>query len=83
MKLVDVKVEVSIVVGTAMLPIRQLLKLGRGALIPLDAKPEDLVTIYANAEPVAVGSVETSEDRLQVKVERRFPRRTTRPGAVV
>ncbi len=81
MTLRDVQVEVSIVVGTASLPIRQLLKLGRGAVIPLDAKPEDLVTVYANAEPIAVGNIETADGHLKVRVERRLSRRTARMGA--
>lgn len=81
MTFVDVRLEVSVVVGSTMLPIRQLLKLGRGAIIPLEASPDDLVTIFANAEPIANGVVETSDDRLQVRVASRLMSRRARPGA--
>lgn len=81
MTLVDVKLEVSVVAGSAMLPIRQLLKLGRGAIIPLEAGPDDLVTVYVNAEPVANGTVETSDERLQVRIANRLTSRRARPGA--
>jgi len=81
MTLVDVKLDVSVVVGSAMLPIRQLLKLGRGAIIPLEATPDDAVTIYVNAEPVAKGTVETMEERLQVRVTNRLTSRRLRSGA--
>jgi flagellar motor switch protein FliN len=52
------KVAVDItVVGTTSMPIHQVLRLGRGAIIELDAMEEDAVSILANNLPVAKGTV--------------------------
>jgi len=48
----DVSVEISVVLGRAVMPIRQLLKMGRGAVIDLDANIDSMVKIYANNEVV-------------------------------
>jgi flagellar motor switch protein FliN len=45
------------VVGTTSMPIHQVLRLGRGAIIELDAMEEDAVSILANNLPVAKGTV--------------------------
>ena len=50
-----VNVEISVVLGRSILPMQQLLRMGRGAVIPLDAKTNDEVWILANNHPVARG----------------------------
>lgn len=72
--LASVKINVSVVAGSKDVLIRQLLKLGRGAIIPLDARADDPVTIYANNEAVALAIVEAEDERLRVRVERTLPR---------
>ena len=65
-----VNVELSIVLGRSVLPMAQLLKMGRGAVIPLDATEHDEVWILANNHPVARGQIEIREDRIAITVTR-------------
>ena len=53
-----VDVEISVVLGRSVLPMSQLLRMGRGAVIPLDASEHDEVWILANNHPVARGEIE-------------------------
>ena len=43
--------------GTTDMPVHQVLRLGRGAIIELDATEDDEVRILANNFPVAKGTV--------------------------
>ena len=63
-----VYVEISVVLGRATMPIHQLLKMGRGALIELDTTVEDPVSIYANESLVARGDVMVVEDHIGVTI---------------
>ena len=62
----DVPVQVSAVLGRASMPISQLLKLGRGAVVELDRKVGEAIEIYVNNKLVARGEVVVVEDRLGV-----------------
>lgn len=64
----DVSVEISVVLGRSTMPIRQLLKMGRGAVIELDANIDSMVRIYANNRLIAKGDVVISGDRVAVTV---------------
>ncbi len=61
-------VELSVVQGRMTMPIRHLLKLGRGAVIELDTSVEDPVYIYANEKLVARGDVMVVEDHIGVNI---------------
>jgi flagellar motor switch protein FliN len=63
-----VSVEVSVVLGRSKMPIHQLLRMGRGAVIELDAGDEDEVEILANDMPVARGLVVVQGNRIAVEV---------------
>ena len=63
-----VSVELSVVLGTTAMPIHQLLRMGRGALIELDATERDDVSIYANDVAVAKGQVIVQGDRIAVSI---------------
>ena len=63
-----VNVEVSVVLGRSVLPMQQLLRMGRGAVIPLDAKANDEVWILVNNHPVARGEIQISEDKICIAV---------------
>ncbi len=65
-----VSVEITVVLGRTMMPVRQLLKMGRGAVIDLDAKHEDECWIYANGELVARGEIMIVGDKIGVSVTR-------------
>jgi flagellar motor switch protein FliN len=64
----NVPVEMSIVLGSTHLPIRQLLKMGRGALIPLDCGYDDPTELYVNDQLVARGKIQVTGDRMSLEI---------------
>jgi flagellar motor switch protein FliN/FliY len=63
-----VKVEISVVLGRSVIPMHQLLRMGRGAVIELDSKQDDTVLIMANDRPVARGEIVIQGDRIGVSI---------------
>ncbi len=63
-----IEVDVVVVLGTAMMPINQVLKLGRGAVVQLERMVEEDVDLYANEILVAKGEVVVNDDRLGVSL---------------
>ena len=63
-----VKVEISVVIGKTNIPIQQLLKMGRGAVIELDAYQDETVWILANDEPIARGEIVLQGDSIAVEI---------------
>ena len=70
----NVSVDIAVVLGTTSMPIHQVLRLGRGAIIELDASEEDEVRILANNLPVAKGTVIVSGNKIAVEVKELLPR---------
>ena len=66
--LTSVKVEISVVLGSSVIPMHQLLRMGRGAVIELDSRQDDPVTILANDKPVAKGEIIIHGDKIGVSV---------------
>ncbi|HEY1708666.1 MAG TPA: FliM/FliN family flagellar motor switch protein [Rhizomicrobium sp.] len=64
----NVKVEISVVLGRSVIPMHQLLRMGRGAVIELDTNQDDSVTILANERPVARGEIIIQGDKIAVEV---------------
>ena len=64
--LMDVEVEITAVLGTSMMPISQILKLGRGAVVELNRSVGDDIEVHANNRVVAMGEVIVVDDRLGV-----------------
>ena len=62
----EIPVQVTAVLGKSTKPVNQLLKLGRGAVVPLDRKVGEAIDIYVNNRLVARGEVVVTEDRLGV-----------------
>jgi flagellar motor switch protein FliN len=62
----DIPVQISAVLGKSTMPVNQLLKLGRGAVVELDRKVGEAIDIYVNNRLVARGEVIVVEDRLGV-----------------
>ena len=63
-----VKVEISVVLGRSIIPMHQLLRMGRGAVIELDSKQDDPVTVLANDKAVAKGEIILHGDKIAVSV---------------
>ncbi|MFO1149135.1 MAG: FliM/FliN family flagellar motor switch protein [Alsobacter sp.] len=64
-----VGVDISIVLGRSRMPIHQLLRMGRGAVIALDSAQEDEVEILANDLPIARGIVVVNGTSITVEVK--------------
>ena len=69
-----VEVEISVVLGTTQMPIHQLLRMGRGAVIELDAIGDDQVEVVANDVPIARGQVILKDDRITISITEVLPR---------
>lgn len=64
----NISIDISVQLGTTLIPIHQLLRMGRGAVIELDARETDDVKIFANNVPVATGTVILRGDRIGVSI---------------
>ena len=63
-----VKVEIAVVLGRSVIPMHQLLRMGRGAVIELDSRQDDPVTVLANDKPVARGEIQIHGDKIGVSI---------------
>lgn len=63
-----VKVEISVVLGRSVIPMHQLLRMGRGAVIELDSRQDDPVIVVANDRPVAKGEIVLHGDKIGVSI---------------
>ena len=72
----QVMLDIAVVLGTTSMPVHQALRLGRGAIIELDASEEDEVQILVNNFPVAKGTVVVSGNRIAVELKEMLPRST-------
>ncbi len=66
----NVDLELSVVLGRAKMPIHQLLKMGRGAVIELDTNVDDPALIMANDKLIAEGEVMIAEENVAVTITR-------------
>jgi len=64
----ELMVEVTVVLGRSRMPIHTLLRMGRGALIELEATETDMVGILANNYPIAQGQIVVSGSRIAVEI---------------
>lgn len=85
MALESLEMELTVVLGRAQLPLHRLLRMGRGAIVPLDPSPEDEVEILAAGLPIARGRVIIDRDAISVEVTSliRKPEVTRIPGATI
>lgn len=65
-----VNVEIQVVLGRASIPMQQLLRMGRGAVIPLDTTVNEEVWILANNHPVARGEIQINDEKISIAVTR-------------
>ena len=69
-----VSLDIAVVLGCTDMPVHQVLRLGRGAIIELDATEDDEVQILANNFPIAKGAVIVSGNRIAVEVKDMAPK---------
>jgi flagellar motor switch protein FliN/FliY len=70
----NVPLDIAVVLGSTSMPVHQVLRLGRGAIIELDSSEDDEVTILANNMPVAKGTVVVNANRIAIEVRELLPR---------
>ena len=63
-----ISIDMSIVLGSCQVPIRQILKMSRGAMIPLDCGHDDPTLVYVNNKLVARGKVLVNEDQMSLEI---------------
>ena len=63
-----VSLDIQVVLGSTEMPIHQVLRLGRGAIIELETSEDDAVHILANNLPVARGTVVVNGNKIAVEV---------------
>ena len=63
-----VSVDVTAVLGTSIMPISQVLKLGRGAVVELERFVGEEIELVAEDNVIAMGEVVVIEDRLAVSI---------------
>jgi len=69
---VDIKVEL----GATMMPIHHVLRLGRGAVIELDATEDDPMKVYGNNKQIAEGEIRIEDGRLSIEITKKLPLET-------
>ena len=70
----NVSVDLMVVLGTTSMPVHQVMRLSRGAIIELDATEQDEVKVLANNLPIASGVVVVNRNRIAVEVKQMLPR---------
>jgi flagellar motor switch protein FliN/FliY len=64
----DVKVKVTVQLGSCQLPMREVLELSPGAVIQLSQQASDPVGLYVNDKLIAYGEVVVVEDSFGIKI---------------
>jgi flagellar motor switch protein FliN/FliY len=64
----EVSLEAYAILGTASMPVSQLLRMGRGAVVELDTGLGDEIEIRINDQLVAKGEVVVVEDRIAIEI---------------
>ena len=68
-----VDVELAVLLGRCRMPMQQLLRMGRGAVIQLDTQENDEVWVLANNHPIARGEIVIEGDRISINITRAAP----------
>jgi len=57
-----VPLKISVVVGHVTMSMDEILRLGRGAVIPLEKRVDDLIEIYVHNRKIALGEIVKMDD---------------------
>jgi len=71
----NIEVDITVELGATTMPIHHMLRMGRGAVIELDAAANDPLKVYANNTLIAHGEVRVEDGRLRVEVTEKVRRR--------
>ena len=64
----DVKVQITVQLGSCELPMREVLSLSPGAVLQLKQQAKDPVGLYVNGKLIAYGEVVVVEDNFGIKI---------------
>lgn len=64
----DVKVKVTVQLGSCELPMREIFELNTGSILQLKQQAKDPVGLYVNGKLVAFGEVVVVEDNFGIKI---------------
>ena len=64
----DVKVKVTVQLGSCELPMREIFELNSGSILQLKQQAKDPVGLYVNGKLVAFGEVVVVEDNFGIKI---------------
>jgi flagellar motor switch protein FliN/FliY len=70
--ILDVPFHLSVELGVARLPMRDVLQLGPGSVVQLDTPAEEPVNLFVNGKLVARGDVVVVDDHFGVKIKEVF-----------
>ncbi len=71
----NIEVDITVELGATTMPIHHLLRMGRGAVIELDATEHDPMRIYANSTLIAEGEISVDDGHLRVLVTNKVGKR--------
>lgn len=81
MSLIDnIKIDLSVVLGQNSMPVHQLLRMGRGAVIELETHLNEEVEILANDVPVALGAVVIRGNKIAVEITKALTKQEIQTG---
>jgi flagellar motor switch protein FliN/FliY len=66
--ILDVKVELTVRIGSCQLPMREVVALSEGTVLQLDQSASDAVGLYVNDKLIARGEVVVVEDNFGIKI---------------
>jgi flagellar motor switch protein FliN/FliY len=70
--LLDVKVKLTVELGSCQLPMRDVLQLNIGSVVKLDKTAQTPVDLYANQKRIARGEVVVVDDAYGIKITELF-----------
>lgn len=71
MQVDGVSVDITAVLGSRQMTVREFIQIVPGAIIPLDPSSSDLVDIHANDHLIARGDVVVKGDRVLIEITER------------
>jgi flagellar motor switch protein FliN len=72
----NIEVDITVELGSAIMPVHHLLRMGRGAVIELDSTENDPLRVYANNTLIAKGEVKIDDGRLSIAITEKVRRRS-------
>lgn len=64
----ELEVDLAVVLGQARVPLREMLKMSRGAIIALDTALDDPCAVMVNGRMVARGEVEVNDEAMALAI---------------